>query len=168
MDLRGDQLQRVTSILLNNYMVLSIEEKRRKHNESMRDWRKKNPERNRELIKAAEAKKPEKYKAINREKTKRWDKNNPEKRDVVNKNNHARNKGAEGFFTLGEWNDLKSRYGFKCPSCGKSEPEIKLVCDHIIPISKGGANIIANIQPLCRSCNAKKYTKIVRFDPITE
>ncbi len=43
--------------------------------------------------------------------------------------------------------------------CGYKEPEIKLTLDHVIPLSKGGRNIIDNIQPLCLACNDSKGTK---------
>lgn len=69
-----------------------------------------------------------------------------------------------GSHTFGEWESLKAQYNWTCPSCGKVEPNIRLTEDHITPLSKGGSNNIENIQPLCRSCNAKKHTKIIKFD----
>ena len=70
---------------------------------------------------------------------------------------------AQGSHTFGEWELPKKQYGYTCPCCEKSEPEIKLTEDHIIPLSKGGSDLIENIQPLCRSCNCKKGIKIIKF-----
>ena len=69
-----------------------------------------------------------------------------------------------GIFTIDEWEDLKAKFKNMCLGCKKSEPEVKLTIDHIIPVSKGGRNEVSNIQPLCRSCNASKYTKIIKFE----
>lgn len=68
-----------------------------------------------------------------------------------------------GSFTSEDWESLKSRYNYTCLCCGRSEPDIKLAADHIIPITKGGGSDISNIQPLCGLCNSKKYNKIIDF-----
>lgn len=65
--------------------------------------------------------------------------------------------------TYGEWENLKAQYNWTCPCCKKAESVIKLTEDHIIPLSKGGSDNIENIQPLCRSCNCKKYTKVIKY-----
>ena len=75
----------------------------------------------------------------------------------------ARKMNASGLHTLNEWEILKAQYNWTCPCCYKKEPKIKLTEDHIIPLSKGGSNNIENIQPLCGSCNRKKYTKIIKY-----
>ena len=64
-------------------------------------------------------------------------------------------------FDYQQW--IEMRTDNKCLACGKSEPEIKLTIDHIIPLSKGGKHIKENIQPLCFSCNVRKYTAIVDY-----
>ena len=69
-----------------------------------------------------------------------------------------------GFHTFVEWNILKAQYNWTCPCCKKMEPEITLVRDHVVALSKGGSDNIENIQPLCRSCNAKKHTKFIRYE----
>ena len=79
-------------------------------------------------------------------------------------NRRARKRSAEGSFTNGEWELLKKQYGFTCPCCKKSEPEIKLTRDHIVPLSKGGSNYIENIQPLCKSCNSYKHTQTIKYE----
>ena len=66
---------------------------------------------------------------------------------------------------------MKEDCNYTCKFCLKSEPEIKLVADHIIPVVKweewiktNKVNYMCgdkeNIQPLCISCNCTKHTKI--------
>jgi 5-methylcytosine-specific restriction endonuclease McrA len=71
-------------------------------------------------------------------------------------------RNVTGTHTLKQWQELKKQYNYMCLNCGKSESEIKLTEDHILPLSKGGTDNIENIQPLCRSCNSIKHTK--KFD----
>jgi len=88
----------------------------------------------------------------------------PQRKLFLDRRRKARKRGAAGSHTQGEWELLKKQYGYTCPACGRSEPEIKLTEDHIIPLDKGGLDYIENIQPLCRSCNSIKSTKVVKYE----
>ncbi len=48
---------------------------------------------------------------------------------------------------------VSARDGGRCRRCGSTE---KLHFDHVIPVSRGGANSVANIQLLCGACNRAK------------
>lgn len=49
-----------------------------------------------------------------------------------------------------------SKSGGRCVACNTTED---LQVDHIMPVSRGGTNDIANLQMLCRDCNASKRDK---------
>jgi 5-methylcytosine-specific restriction endonuclease McrA len=63
-----------------------------------------------------------------------------------------------GRITLKEWQNKLQEYNHSCAFCQIKE---NLEQDHIIPLAKGGEHKITNIQPLCRSCNAKKHIKVI-------
>ena len=52
--------------------------------------------------------------------------------------------------------EVLKRAGGRCELCGASHEEMRLDVDHIIPRAKGGNNDAANLQVLCRTCNAQK------------
>lgn len=55
---------------------------------------------------------------------------------------------------------LNSTYGFCC-YCVEQKP---LTLDHVIPLSKGGADAEHNIVPCCQSCNSSKNnTELVEW-----
>jgi 5-methylcytosine-specific restriction endonuclease McrA len=64
-----------------------------------------------------------------------------------------------------------ARDGFRCHYCGKSphtDPNVSLIVDHIIPLSKGGTSTEENLISCCHQCNAEKghlllEPKIVEF-----
>lgn len=87
----------------------------------------------------------EKYKALNRAKSRRyWNR----KRALVGDYSHA------------EWQALCAKYNFRCACCGEQKP---LTVDHVVPLSKGGANLIENLQPLCQSCNSRKRDRVIDY-----
>lgn len=67
---------------------------------------------------------------------------------------NAKRRGALGSHTEAEWVAVVARQGGRCAGCLEIRP---LVRDHIRPVADGGGNEIANIQGLCRPCNAKKW-----------
>ena len=117
---------------------------RNTHKEKIKEWYQKNKEKELKRVK-------------------KWRKDNKQHYYFTKKQRELKKKEIVGSHTQGEWEMLKAQYNWICPSCGKSEPEIKLTEDHIIPISKGGSNNIENIQPLCKNCNCKKYINIKKF-----
>lgn len=100
----------------------------------------------------------EEYRQKEKERVKQWTIKNRDKKYVWNHNYFARKRNAEGNFTIEEWNKVLEKHNYRCANCHTTE---NLTRDHIRPLSKGGTNFISNIQPLCRSCNAKKSNKIV-------
>ena len=84
----------------------------------------------------------------------KWVKNHPEQMAHLKARRYARKKNAEGSHTFEEWKELCKKFDWKCAKCGR---KTKLTKDHIKPLSKNGTDYIDNIQPLCRSCNSRKW-----------
>lgn len=66
---------------------------------------------------------------------------------------HARSKGTH---TKQEWSILHDLFGC-CVACGIPYEMLNggnATKDHIKPISCGGCDCLANLQPVCRQCNS--------------
>lgn len=55
---------------------------------------------------------------------------------------------------------VMERDKYRCLKCGTHKD---LQVDHIVPVTKGGADDIDNLQTLCRKCNYEKMTSIVDY-----
>lgn len=52
---------------------------------------------------------------------------------------------------------LGRRDGFMCTKCGCSKD---LEIDHIMPVTRGGTNVLENLQLLCSACNRSKSNHV--------
>lgn len=126
-------------------------EARKEHTESNETasvrWRRLHPNRARGIRSAA---------------TERWRRNHPDAYRAYKRNQNAAQKGAEGTFTIEEWESKLSEFDSRCAYCGAQAvdtPEGRLTPDHVVPIARGGGNTISNIVPACSLCNHKKGVK---------
>ena len=94
-----------------------------------------------------------------------WRKANPDKRKAQEHRRRAQKYQAGGRYTVKEWQALKVLYDHRCLMCHRQEPNVLLTFDHIVPLSRGGHNDIANAQPLCFSCNSIKGTQVLDLRP---
>lgn len=84
---------------------------------------------------------------------------NPWLHRIAKANKSATKVSAEGRFTVDEFKALCDAKGWVCSYCGKQLTEQTVSPDHIIPLTRGGSNYIANINPSCRFCNRTKQNK---------
>jgi 5-methylcytosine-specific restriction enzyme A len=51
----------------------------------------------------------------------------------------------------------KNRRGAgQCHYCGRRFPPRELTMDHVVPLSRGGRSVKANVVPCCKECNNQK------------
>lgn len=62
-------------------------------------------------------------------------------------------KGNGGTVSPAEWRSILVVHDNRCARCGNQGD---MTQDHILPISMGGRNVAANLQPMCHLCNSMK------------
>lgn len=68
-----------------------------------------------------------------------------------------RHGGSQYSFSLGEWENKKAEYGYRCAYCRKKTKRLQV--DHIVPQSAGGEDALSNVVPACSKCNQSKNKK---------
>lgn len=100
-----------------------------------------------------------------RDKVLQYYKDNPEITIASNANHRAKIHNAPGRLTKEDIIDIRDRYGWRCANCGSYD---NVEFDHVKPLSEGGANTVDNLQLLCKSCNIRKGTRTIRYEPYKE
>ena len=134
-------------------VAASRERNKDKHSVSVAAWQARNPER--------VASNGAAYRTANKEKclvaTTGWKKAHPEAIRIHRENRRAREMG--GKLSTGLPAKLFSLQRGKCAYCSSDFRKTSYHLDHIMPLSKGGANDNLNMQLLCPTCNLQKHAK---------
>lgn len=139
-------------------------------NMSAKRWAKNNPEKRRAIVKRDNEKRAPiiaEWQRANveavRQRNDRWRRHNlPAVRAKLRRYRTKKAMGG-GFHTAEQFEELCQLSGHKCLCCDEQKP---LEADHIVPVSKSGSSNISNIQPLCRSCNARKNNQTIDYRPV--
>ena len=135
------------------------------HKEQIAQYKKIWTANNRESVDASKRSYYEREREVILARSKKWAENNSEKVRQAKINNLRKRRAARhtsrGHFTVEEFKELCERYGNKCLACGDTEAVLE--ADHVVPLTKGGSDSISNIQPLCGSCNRKKFVHIIDY-----
>lgn len=147
-----------------------------KHRLKVQRWRDANPGKSAEVARNSRKRHPEavkasqkKYKAANKEKMasmyRQWYEANYDK--VLEANRKARAKKRNVYSEPYSTQDIIDEWGKSCHLCGveidlslpRRDP-LGLHLDHVIPLSKNGPDIIANVKPAHSFCNLSKKDKL--------
>jgi 5-methylcytosine-specific restriction endonuclease McrA len=135
------------------------------HKEEISEYKKRWAEENEDSVSASKRKHYELHRDGIIARSKKWAESNPEKVRQAKANNLRKRRAARhasrGNFTVEEFKELCESYGNKCLACGDTEAALE--ADHVVPLTKGGSDNISNIQPLCGSCNRKKFVNIIDY-----
>lgn len=117
-------------------------------------WRAANPDRDAALNRATYERNKDKTKA----RAKVWKKQNPEWFTLNNRARRAKKAGSNGYHTQAQIDAMLEDQHGECNVC-RVDIRGGYEADHIMPISRGGSNLIENIQLLCMPCNRRKSAK---------
>jgi len=135
------------------------------HKEEISEYKKRWAEENEASVSASKRKHYELHRDEIIVRSEKWAESNLEKVRWAKANNSRKRRAARhaspGGFTAEEFRALCESYGNKCLACGDSEAALQ--ADHVVPLTRGGSDDISNIQPLCGTCNRKKFVSVIDY-----
>lgn len=96
------------------------------------------------------------YRRENADYWRKWKQDHPEAVAVSRQNDRAKRSANGGRISKRDWRRILDAFNHCCAKCGSSE---NIHMDHVVPLARGGANSIDNVQPLCQTCNLRKGAK---------
>ena len=109
-------------------------------------------------FKRREAEKSREYHQRNPEQARlrcqQWRQRNPSAAKVHQK--LRRKRLNNGSYSPAEWEAKVALYEGRCHWCKQTVTD-GLVVDHLVPVSRGGRNVIENVVPSCHPCNQSKH-----------
>jgi 5-methylcytosine-specific restriction endonuclease McrA len=124
-----------------------------------REYRASDPERRSADFKRWCEENPEKW----RESYQRWEKTNPTKVRAKWKRNTQRRRALKSAVLHEPWTiaEVEAAYGSVCYLCGEETIPDGIHADHIIPLSRGGPDILTNIRLTHPFCNGRKKDRLL-------
>ncbi len=98
----------------------------------------------------------EKNKDLLRDKWRAWEQSRRDLTVARTNRRRARVLQAIGEATADQIQARIALFGGRCWVCG----DVATAVDHVIPLSRGGSNWPANLRPICKSCNSRKYDRM--------
>lgn len=119
------------------------------HRANARRWQEQHPEKV-DLIKRGWLERnPDHRRAVAR----KWARGNADVQRETTRRYRARRRSAPTIpFSLGQLQDRMRFFGNRCWICGGPQEAV----DHVKPVAKGGWHALANLRPICKSCNSSK------------
>lgn len=88
-----------------------------------------------------------------------WMRAHPDEARVQTQKTRLRRQQVPGAITAAELRAKIDEFEGRCGYCGElAEP---LEVDHVVPVSRGGTHLVANVVPACRACNRSKGQKML-------
>jgi len=126
--------------------------------ESDRRYREANPEKYRKWTRIRACRYRAAHPGRVRKSKQRWYETHPIERSSHERIRRARKRGAE---TDGHSRaEVFERDGGKCQMCGRKLRRDNWHEDHIVPLSRGGSDLLDNCQAACPPCNLSKWAHV--------